>query len=80
MEYAASVAILCRELIAARQGTERFKIAGTKEITTPVVLYPQVHAIALETADRFDRRNGTTWQATGLERGSRPPRSPLPSR
>jgi hypothetical protein len=62
MEYAASVALLCRSLAAVGGGNSTVSGAEEgREIFTGV-LAEEARRIALDLAARFDYRNGNTWQ------------------
>ena len=62
MEYATSVALLCRSLAAVGGGHCTVRGAEEGRLVFTGVLAREARRIALDLAARFDRRNGNTWQ------------------
>lgn len=60
MEFAASVAVLCRELVESGLGASLLKPLSVEELYLVLALGEQMRGIALDLAERFDQRNGNT--------------------
>lgn len=58
MEFAASVALLCRELVESGLGAQVFQAVRAEEKTLVITLGEQMRGTALDLAARFDQCNG----------------------